>query len=75
VLRVALENRSTTLQPELVVYDVAKAQIGSARNTTAGGDVSYSFGPAKAAITACAITIRCGRRLHADRHLGPASDG
>jgi hypothetical protein len=42
-LRVALENRSTTLQPEVVVYDAAKAQIGSARNTTAGGDVSYSF--------------------------------
>ena len=43
VLRVAIENRSTTLQPEVVIYDAAKAQIGSSRNTTAGGDVSYSF--------------------------------
>ena len=42
-LRVAIENRSTTLQPEVVVYDEAKAQIGNARNTTTGGDVSYSF--------------------------------
>ena len=39
----SVKNRSTTLQPEIAVYDANKALIGSQRNTTPGGDVSYSF--------------------------------
>lgn len=42
-MQVAVENRSTSLQPEIAVYDSAKALIGSANNTTAGGNASFSF--------------------------------
>lgn len=38
-----VENRSTTLQPEVAVYDDSKALMGSGHNTTAGGDTSFSF--------------------------------
>jgi len=43
VLRASVQNRSTTLQPEVAVYNSAKALIGSANNTTPGGDTSYAF--------------------------------
>lgn len=43
MLRASVQNRSTTLQPEVAVYDSAKALIGSGHNTTAGGDTSYAF--------------------------------
>jgi hypothetical protein len=43
VLRALVQNRSTSLQPEVAAYDATKALIGSARNTTAGGDTSYAF--------------------------------
>jgi len=43
VLRASVQNRSTTLHPEVAAYDSAKAQIGNAHNTTAGGDTSYTF--------------------------------
>ena len=36
-------NRSTTLQPEVAIYDAQKTLIGSRQNTTAGGDVSLDF--------------------------------
>jgi len=40
---VMLQNRSTTLRPEIAVYDAQKTLIGSNKNTTAGGDTSYTF--------------------------------
>ena len=43
VMKVTIANASTTLRPNVVAYDAAKTQIGSANNTTAGGDVTYSF--------------------------------
>jgi hypothetical protein len=43
MLRASVQNRSTTLQPEVAVYDSAKALIGTNHNTTAGGDTSYAF--------------------------------
>ncbi len=43
MLRAAVQNRSTTLQPEVAVYDSSKALVGSKSNTTAGGDTSYAF--------------------------------
>jgi hypothetical protein len=49
LMRATLQNRSTTLQPEVVVYDATKAQIGAAHNTTPGGDVSFNFKATKAA--------------------------
>jgi hypothetical protein len=48
-MRATVQNRSTTLQPEVVVYDATKAQIGAAHNTTPGGDVSFNFKATKAA--------------------------
>lgn len=42
-LRAFVQNRSTTLQPEVAVYDASKAQIGTGHNTTPGGDVSLNF--------------------------------
>ncbi len=43
VLRASTLNRSTTLHPEIAVYDSNKALIGSNKNTTAGGNTSYDF--------------------------------
>ncbi len=43
MLRASTQNRSTTLRPEIAVYDSSKAIIGSNKNTTAGGDASYVF--------------------------------
>ncbi len=42
-LRASVQNRSTTLRPEIAAYDPSKALIGSAHNTTAGGDTGYAF--------------------------------
>lgn len=42
-MTLTLANRSATLRPAVLVFDAAKTQIGSAANTTAGGDVTYSF--------------------------------
>jgi hypothetical protein len=43
LLRALVENRSTSLQPEVAVYDSAKTLIGANNNTTPGGDASLSF--------------------------------
>ncbi len=37
---VKIANASTTLHPNVVVYDDSKTEIGSSRNTTAGGDLT-----------------------------------
>ena len=42
-LTVTIANASATLHPNVVVYDAGKTQIGNAQNTTAGGDLIYSF--------------------------------
>jgi hypothetical protein len=42
-MTVKIANASPTLHPNLVVYDAGKTQIGAASNTTAGGDLTYSF--------------------------------
>jgi hypothetical protein len=42
-IQIELQNLSTTLDPKLELYDSAKALIGSANNTTSGGDLSYEF--------------------------------
>ncbi len=40
-LVVTLENRSTTLEPELHVYNGSKSHVGGAENGTAGADLVY----------------------------------
>ena len=42
-MTVTITNGSTTLHPRVVVYDAGKTEIGSSANTTAGGDLTYSF--------------------------------
>ncbi len=42
-LRASVQNRSSTLRPEIAVFDTNKAMIGTARNTTPGGDTNYTF--------------------------------
>jgi hypothetical protein len=42
-MTVTIANGSTTLTPHVTVFDAQKTQIGGTQNTTAGGDVSYSF--------------------------------
>jgi hypothetical protein len=42
-LTAQVTNRSTALQPEIAVYDGTKTLIGSAKNTTGGGDTSLPF--------------------------------
>ena len=39
----SVKNRSTTLQPEIALYDANKRLLGTQGNTTAGGDTSYAF--------------------------------
>jgi hypothetical protein len=42
-MTVTIANGSTTLHPHVVVYDAGKTELGGTQNTTAGGDLSYSF--------------------------------
>jgi hypothetical protein len=42
-LSIVLENRSTTLSPQITVYNPDKGEQGRNYNSTSGGDVSYSF--------------------------------
>jgi hypothetical protein len=42
-IHIELQNLSTTLDPQLELFDATKASIGSTSNGTAGGDVSYDF--------------------------------
>lgn len=42
-LTVQVENRSASLRPRIIVYNGAKAQIGSVANETYGGDRQYEF--------------------------------
>ena len=42
-VRIDLENRSTTLRPEIGLYDANKTWVGHQINKTGGGDASYTF--------------------------------
>jgi hypothetical protein len=42
-LTVRITNRSTTLHPNLVIYDASKSEISSAHNATPGGDLGHAF--------------------------------
>ncbi len=42
-MTVTITNGSTTLHPRVAVYDAAKTDLGVTQNTTAGGDLTYSF--------------------------------
>jgi hypothetical protein len=42
-IRVEMQNRSTTLDPTIELFDVTKASLGSVHNATASGDVNYEF--------------------------------
>jgi hypothetical protein len=42
-LSVTIANNSSSLHPNVVIYDSSKAEIGSAHNSTAGGDLSYTL--------------------------------
>jgi hypothetical protein len=42
-IRIDLKNLSTTLDPNLELFDAAKASLGAVHNATAGGDVSYEY--------------------------------
>jgi hypothetical protein len=48
-LRIKLENQSTTLHPEIAIYDGNKTGRGAQKNTTPGGELNYTLktkGPA-----------------------------
>ena len=42
-LRIELQNRSTTLEPRLELFDAEKASLGSAYKSTPGADITYAF--------------------------------
>lgn len=42
-IRMELQNRSTTLEPRMQLFDADKASLGSKHNTTVGADLNYSF--------------------------------
>jgi hypothetical protein len=43
LIRIELENRSTTLEPRIELYDADKASLGEVHQTTKGADLAYSF--------------------------------
>ncbi|SDP51539.1 hypothetical protein SAMN04488061_3254 [Filomicrobium insigne] len=42
-IRVEIENRSTTLEPRIELFDAEKTSLGSVHKTTAGADIVYTF--------------------------------
>jgi hypothetical protein len=40
---VTIANNSTTLHPNVVVFDSNKTEFGNQHNATSGGDVTYAF--------------------------------
>ncbi len=42
-IRIELQNRSTTLEPQLMLYSAQKAHLGTHLNKTRGADLTYSF--------------------------------
>ena len=42
-IRIEVQNQSTTLDPNLELFDASKTSIGGTHNTTAGGDLTYEF--------------------------------
>ena len=42
-IRIELQNRSTTLEPRLMLYDAEKAHLGTQLKKTAGADLTYGF--------------------------------
>ena len=42
-IRVELENRSTTLEPRIELFNAEKVSVGSRRQTTVGANIAYSF--------------------------------
>jgi hypothetical protein len=42
-LRIELQNRSTTLEPRLELFDAEKTSLGSAYKSTPGADLTYAF--------------------------------
>jgi hypothetical protein len=42
-MTVRVANQSTTLHPNIVVFDGNKTEIGNQHNSTAGGDLSFTF--------------------------------
>ena len=41
--RVSLDNRSTTLQPGIVLYDAQKSSLGQREDATAGANLEYAI--------------------------------
>lgn len=62
-IKINVENRSTTLHPHIDLLDAAKANIGGASNTTAGGDVSYEFVATPGATYSARIASHYGSSL------------
>lgn len=42
-VRIEVQNRSTTLDPRVTLFDASKSNIASPYNGTAGGDLAYDF--------------------------------
>jgi len=40
---IEVANKSTTLRPQITLYDANKTNLGSQYNTTGGGNISYAF--------------------------------
>ncbi len=43
LIRIELQNRSTTLEPRLELFDAAKSSRGEVHQTTPGADLAYTF--------------------------------
>ena len=44
-MAVTIANNSTTLHPNVVVFDASKTELVNQHNVTAGGEVKYAFKP------------------------------
>jgi len=59
-IHVSIQNRSTSLDPDLELFDASKAHLASATNGTAGGDLTYDFVSAPGATYSLRVTTHYG---------------
>jgi hypothetical protein len=59
-IRISIRNRSTSLDPDLELFDASKAHLAAATNGTAGGDLDYDFVSAPGATYSMRITTHFG---------------
>lgn len=64
-IKIEVENRSTTLEPRIELFDAAKAKLGANANTTPGANLKYDFVAAPGTRFVARISAEYGRNVGA----------